>query len=116
MRNYIKFALLIFLPGHALASDEIICDSENFKATLAVGSDGSVVSMVLSSVSGAHFSGILEVTNFSKSRRHVSIATKSVDVEALLGIYNTFTICLKNGKGYASFGDHRETMTCDWEI
>lgn len=118
MRNCIIFLLSIISFNHAFASDEIICDSKSFNVSLAVGTDGSVVSMVLSDVSGLYFTKILEITNFSKDKRHVSMETKSVDVETKLDLNNasTFQICLANGAGYVRLGDYREMMTCDWEI
>lgn len=110
--------LTMFCVPQVFASDEIICDSASFKTSLAVGSDGYVASVILSNPSRTYFHEILELTDLSKNKRHVSIATRSVDLEVMLGKKNAnrFEICLRNGEGYVKLDGHREIMTCDWKI
>lgn len=110
--------MLMFCAHQALATDEIICDSANFKVSLAVGSDGFVASMILSNVSGEYFRKTLEVTEFSGNRRYASIEDRSLDIETSLGMKNAkkFRICIRNDYGYVWLDGHREEMTCNWEI
>ncbi len=109
------FAALLSLASQAWATDDIICTSKSFVASLAVGSDGYVPSMVLSNSSVNFFSEVLEVTSLSK--RQVSISKRSVKIKAKLGMKsaNKLVIMIEHGKGYIDLDSYREEMTCDWK-
>lgn len=118
MRRTLFALLVIFYTSPTLATDEIVCDSKTFKATLAVGSDGSVPSMTLSDSSGRYLSGVLGVTDLPKKSGSVSIQTQSIDLRVILRTKEGATelkICINNGEGHIVLGRHREKMTCDWE-
>jgi hypothetical protein len=115
VRLLVVLALFFSLATQAWATDDIICTSKNFKASLAVGSDGYVVSMVLSNTSGNYFPENLEITSLKK--RHVSIINRAVNIEAALELKSAkkLVIWLKRGKGYIYLNSYREKMTCDWD-
>ncbi|WP_303908951.1 hypothetical protein [Thiohalomonas denitrificans] len=104
-----------FQTTNALATDEIVCGSESFMVSLAVGTDGYVTSMILSDRSGDHFSDVLSITNFSDDSRHVNLAKQSVDIEALVD-GKEFRICLDNNNGFIQIDSYKEKMSCDWLI
>lgn len=108
------FSILLILSNQAKATNEIVCTSKQFNVSLAVGSDGYVASMVLTNTSAIYFSEALEITTLGK--RQVTIANKSVNIEATLEIkkVSKVRILLRRGKGYISVDTHREKMTCDW--
>lgn len=119
MRLALFALMLISYASATLATDEIVCDSKTFKATLAVGSDGSVPSLTISDSSGRYFSEAAVVSDLPRRFGSVSIQTKSIDLRASIrtkkGIID-LEICITNGEGQVAFDRHREKMRCDWEI
>jgi hypothetical protein len=111
----LAFTILLSFANQAWATDDIICTSRKFMASLAVGSDGYVASMVLANTSANYFSEVLQITNFA--RRQVSISDRAINVEATLGMKNAnkLVISLERGKGYIDLDSYREEMTCDWK-
>lgn len=116
-RMYLLAALVAFsLVRQAWATDDVICTSKSFNASLAVGSDGYVVSMTLVDTSTNYFSEPLSITNLKK--RQVSIPKRSVDIDATLEMKKAkrLLIWFVCGKGYIDIDSYREKITCDWEI
>jgi hypothetical protein len=115
MRALLLVLALFFQTTSALATDEIVCGSESFVVSLAVGTDGYVTSMILSDRSGDHFSDVLSITNLSDDSRHVNLAKQAVDIEALVD-GKGFRICLDNNDGFIQINSYKEKMSCDWLI
>lgn len=110
----------VFLSFHNIAwgTDQIICNSESFRASFAVGSDGYVTNMVLQDKSAKYFVEVLEIADMLKNHRRVSMTNNYVDVKAVLGKGNAMNlvILMTNGHGFIQLGARKEIASCDWNV
>ena len=107
--------LLFFQSANVLATDEIVCSSESFVVSIAVGTSGYVTSMVISDRSGDIFPGILSISNLSEDKRYANISKQLVDIEVLIE-GKKLQISLDNNEGFIQVDSYKEDMSCDWLI
>jgi len=118
MRLIVVFTILLGFHNIAWGMDQIICNSETFRASFSVGSDGYVTYMALQDKSAKYFPDVLEVTDILNDHRHVSVTGKSVDIKAVIGKKNAgkVAILIKHGNGIIRLGARKESIRCDWNI
>lgn len=104
------------LPAAARATDALVCRSNTYGAELAVGTDGTVASLVLSDETGKRVPQPTEVTALEPKHRTASFEHRSVDVEARTGLRGAdrLVIRLEHGRGYVELGGDVEVMACDF--
>jgi hypothetical protein len=114
-------AIIFILPGLvqvASASDQIICDSQSFKVSFAVGSEGHVSNMVLEGKTDRSFSGVREISALAERHRRIDILHRSIDVRTApdAQLAAPVVILMQGGKGHIRYGARKEALVCDWVV
>ena len=112
----ISFATFVASSQSALATDNINCTSASWAVMLPVGSDETVVSLVIDDITKKHFREPLTITELAKEARHVHVSTKAIDIRAKTPNGETLRITSKNGAGRIRFLKTSEKLTCDWTV
>ena len=100
----------------ALATDEINCKSASWAVTLAVGTDGSVASLLIDDTTKTRFREPFSITDLAKDARHVDVSGKAIKVRAKAPSGQILSISSRDGKGRIRFLKTSEKLVCDWNV